>query len=162
MECENKNLSALPEGIYAPTQVLNISGNRLGVLPRDVFRGAGLLDLQRIYVRNSRLRQIDPLAFNELINLVELDLSDNLLTAVPTNAFKSTQFLRYSILSNDKQVVKTFSTPHRITTFTLLSTSTKLGNKKVSKTRVSIKVPIQEKKMYGIHRVRTFQNQGVD
>ena len=94
VECENKNLSTLPPGIDSETQVLNISGNRLEVLPRATFQKAGLLNLQRIYVRNSRLRQIDPGAFNELINLVEIDLSDNLLTSVPSTALKPTPFLR--------------------------------------------------------------------
>ena len=74
--------------------MLDISGNKLQFLQVDAFRRAGLLNLQRIYIHGSGLRQIDSGAFNELINLVEIDLSDNQLQAVPTTAFKATPFLR--------------------------------------------------------------------
>ncbi len=95
VECKNQALETLPDSIDPETQVLDISGNKLGFLPQDAFRRAGLLNLQRIHVRNSRLTQIDPGAFNELKNLVEIDLGDNLLTSVPSLALKATPFLRY-------------------------------------------------------------------
>jgi len=98
VECKNQALETLPDSIDPETQVLDISGNKLGFLPQDAFRRAGLLNLQRIHVRNSRLTQIDPGAFNELKNLVEIDLGDNLLTSVPSLALRATPFLRYVIL----------------------------------------------------------------
>ena len=87
-------MNTLPDGIDPETQVLDMSGNKLRILPRDAFQQAGLLNLQRIHIRESHLTQIDPGAFSQLINLVELDLSDNLLTSVPTAALKHTPFLR--------------------------------------------------------------------
>ncbi|CAL8078938.1 unnamed protein product [Orchesella dallaii] len=94
VECKNQALETLPDSIDPETQVLDISGNKLGFLPQDAFRRAGLLNLQRIHVRNSRLTQIDRGAFNELKNLVEIDLGDNLLNEVPSEALRATPFLR--------------------------------------------------------------------
>jgi len=94
VDCSEKGLEALPSDIDVETQVLDISENNLRILPENTFRRAGLLNLQRIYVRAAKLRRIDPGAFNELINLVDIDLSDNELKVVPYQAFRSTPFLR--------------------------------------------------------------------
>ncbi|KAG8223507.1 hypothetical protein J437_LFUL004975 [Ladona fulva] len=61
-----------------------MSGNNLQILPREAFVRASLLNLQKAFLRDCRLGQIDQLAFSGLTNLVELDLSGNLLTAVPS------------------------------------------------------------------------------
>ncbi|XP_071445259.1 uncharacterized protein kek2 [Hetaerina americana] len=84
VECLNKGLAALPDGMDTGTQVLEFSGNNLQVLGRDRFLRAGLLHLQRIYVSRCRLGSIDDHAFRGLANLVELDLSDNLLSRLPS------------------------------------------------------------------------------
>ncbi|XP_046389197.1 uncharacterized protein LOC124158067 [Ischnura elegans] len=84
VECLNKGLAVLPDGMDAGTQVLEFSGNNLQVLGRDRFLRAGLLHLQRIYVSRCRLGSIDDHAFRGLANLVELDLSDNLLSRLPS------------------------------------------------------------------------------
>jgi Leucine-rich repeat (LRR) protein len=61
-------------------------------LPREVFARHGMLNLQRLYLSNCRIGQIDPTAFRGLTNLVELNLAGNLLTAVPTPTFAGTFF----------------------------------------------------------------------
>ncbi|KAG8225783.1 hypothetical protein J437_LFUL010198 [Ladona fulva] len=84
VECINKGLTALPDGMDAGTQVLEFSGNNLQVLGRDRFLRAGLLHLQRIYVSNCRIASVDDHAFRGLTNLVELDLSNNRITRLPS------------------------------------------------------------------------------
>jgi len=54
---------------------------------REVFSRLGLVNLQRLYLSNCKIGQIDPTAFRGLTNLVELNLAGNLLTAVPTATF---------------------------------------------------------------------------
>ena len=68
-------------------QVLDLGGNNLQILPREVFSRHGLLNLQKLKLSHCKIGQIDPTAFRGLTNLVELDLSSNLLTSVPTPTF---------------------------------------------------------------------------
>lgn len=84
VECIDRALITIPDDLDTSTQVLDMSGNNLQILPRDTFIRIGLVNLQKVYLRNCRLGQIDGEAFNGLTNLVELDLSNNLITAVPS------------------------------------------------------------------------------
>lgn len=101
VECTDRSLITIPEGVDSETQVLDLSGNNLQILPRETFVRAGLLNLQRVFLRNCRIGQIDDLAFRGLTNLIELDLSHNLLTAVPSGTFQDMPFLRDLILSSN-------------------------------------------------------------
>lgn len=101
VECIDRALIMIPEGVDPETQVLDMSGNNLQILPKDNFGRVGLVNLQRLYLRNCRLGQIDNTAFQGLLNLVELDLSNNLLTFVPTAAFKEVPNLRELTLSKN-------------------------------------------------------------
>ncbi|XP_055545827.1 uncharacterized protein LOC129730490 [Wyeomyia smithii] len=87
VECIDKQMIIIPEHIDYSTQVLDMSGNNLQILPKETFSRANLLNLQKLYLRNCRLGQIDDGAFAGLTNLVELDLSLNLLTAIPSASF---------------------------------------------------------------------------
>ena len=87
MECRNQGQISIPDKIDLETQVLDLSGNNLQILPREVFARHGLTNLQRLHLSDCNLGQIDPSAFRGLSNLVELNLSGNLLTAVPTATF---------------------------------------------------------------------------
>ena len=78
------------------TQVLDLSGNNLQILPREVFARHGLLNLQRLHLADCRIGQIDQTAFRGLTNLVELNLAGNLLTSVPIATFSGKK--TYSIL----------------------------------------------------------------
>lgn len=84
VECIKHSLITIPEDLEPQTQVLDMSENNLQILPRDTFIRIGLVNLQKVYLRDCRLGQIDSSAFNGLTNLVELDLSNNLLTAIPS------------------------------------------------------------------------------
>jgi hypothetical protein len=90
VECRNKDQISIPDQIDTETQVLDLSGNNLQILPREVFARHGLLNLQKLHLSDCNIGQIDPMAFRGLTNLVELNLAGNLLTAVPTATFAGT------------------------------------------------------------------------
>ncbi|XP_058120486.1 amphoterin-induced protein 2-like [Anopheles ziemanni] len=94
VECLSGNLFTIPENIDHSTQVLDVSGNNLQIISNETFVRSNLLNLQKLYMRDCRIGQIDDGAFAGLTNLVELDLSINLLTAVPSAAFQHIVSLR--------------------------------------------------------------------
>ncbi|KAG6457287.1 hypothetical protein O3G_MSEX010215 [Manduca sexta] len=94
VECVDRALITVPEPVDPATQVLDLSGNNLQILPQEAFARTGLVNLQRVYLRNCNIGQIHDRAFKGLTNLVELDLSHNLLTQIPANSFKDAPFLR--------------------------------------------------------------------
>lgn len=75
-------------------KVLDLSGNALNQLVANQFRKLGLFHLQRVILQRCSLRSIDPTALSGLTNLVELDLSHNVLTAIPGQAFERAPELR--------------------------------------------------------------------
>lgn len=101
MECMERGLITIPESADTETQVLDLSGNNLQILAREAFFRVGLVNLQRIFLRNCRLGQIDDSAFRGVTNLIELDLSNNLLTAIPSATFRDTPFLRELLIGNN-------------------------------------------------------------
>lgn len=107
VECIERQLINIPENIDPSTQVLDMSGSNLQVLPGETFQRAELLNLQRLFLRNCRLGQIDERAFEGLTNLIELDLSHNLLTSVPSATFKYITSLRdLTLASNPIQKIE--------------------------------------------------------
>ncbi|KAI1304259.1 Slit -like protein 3 protein [Halotydeus destructor] len=86
--CENQGLIGIPTGIGQSTQVLNLNKNNFQILPSRVFQERGLINLQKVFLAECKLGVIAPDAFLQLTNLVELDLSSNLLTSVPSDAFE--------------------------------------------------------------------------
>jgi kekkon-1 len=107
VECNNQALITIPEDIDPSTQVLDLSNNNLQILPSETFIRTNLINLQKIYLRNCRLGQIDEQAFKGLTNLVDLDLSHNLLTSIPSFALKEIPSLRdLTLASNPIQKVE--------------------------------------------------------
>lgn len=117
VECIDRALITIPDSIDPNTQVLDMSGNNLQNLPRDTFIRTGLVNLQKIYLRKCRLGKIDDDAFKGLTNLVELDLSFNLLTSIPSATLTHIPSLReLTMASNPIQKVDThaFSATHSL------------------------------------------------
>lgn len=87
VECNNRNLIAVPEHLDPGTQVLEFWDNNLQMLTKEQFLQLDLINLQRIYLSRCKIASVDDRTFKGLTNLVELDLSGNLLVSVPTEAF---------------------------------------------------------------------------
>ena len=67
VECANKHLISVPEGMDTETQVLDMSGNTLQVLHRRLFQHLGLINLQRVYLSRCRLGHLDDLTFQVIL-----------------------------------------------------------------------------------------------
>lgn len=107
VECLDRLLVNLPADIDPSTQVLDMSGSNLQTMSGETFRRAELLNLQKLFLRNCRLGQIDDKAFEGLTNLIELDLSHNLLTSVPAATFQYITSLRdLTLASNPIQKIE--------------------------------------------------------
>lgn len=99
VECLERALITIPKNIDSETQVLDMTANNLQIIPKEIFLKINLTNLQKVYFKKCKIGQIDNRAFRGLTNLIELDLSNNLLTVVPSLAFENTPFLRYLSLS---------------------------------------------------------------
>ncbi|XP_031338993.1 reticulon-4 receptor-like 2 isoform X1 [Photinus pyralis] len=99
--CRNAGFTTLPESLDSEMQVLNISGNSITKLGKDAFKKVGLVNLQRIYMRATGLRDIHRDAFRELIILVEVDLSDNEIANLQANTFFGNERLRVLCLNGN-------------------------------------------------------------
>uniref|UniRef100_A0A1A9V871 Ig-like domain-containing protein n=1 Tax=Glossina austeni TaxID=7395 RepID=A0A1A9V871_GLOAU len=102
VECIDRLLIKIPDNIDPSTQVLDMSGNKLHTLLNEQFVRANLLNLQKLYLRSCKIEHIEPHTFKGLTNLVELDLSHNLLTAVPSMALGYISSLRDLTLSSNR------------------------------------------------------------
>ncbi|CAG9578101.1 unnamed protein product [Danaus chrysippus] len=108
VECTDKDLKGIPNSLDSETQVLDFTGNDLQVLQKETFHKLGLLDLQKIYLQRCRLQKIDNHAFRGLANLVELDLSNNYITVIPSSNFIFfPSLMRLSLNNNPITSIKT-------------------------------------------------------
>ncbi|XP_022216492.2 uncharacterized protein LOC111070344 [Drosophila obscura] len=101
VECIDRHLIQIPEHIDTNTQVLDMSGNKLQTLSNEQFVRANLLNLQKLYLRNCKIGEIERETFKGLTNLVELDLSHNLLVTVPSLALGYISSLRELTLASN-------------------------------------------------------------
>ncbi|UXI22511.1 hypothetical protein NH340_JMT08454 [Sarcoptes scabiei] len=99
--CENQNLISIPNQIAPSTQVLDLNNNNFQILPSKAFQERGLINLQKLFLPHCKLGAIADDAFYQLTNLVELDLSDNLLTHVPKKSLANATNLRRLLLNNN-------------------------------------------------------------
>ncbi|XP_022904395.2 leucine-rich repeat-containing protein 24-like [Onthophagus taurus] len=113
VECGERNLVEIPEGMDASTQVLEFTNNRLKSLQKELFFKMNLIHLQKLYISHNHISRIDENAFKGLTNLIELDLSGNLLDVIPTVSFIDCPSLMRLILSfNPISYVKRYSFNH--------------------------------------------------
>lgn len=113
VECGDKFLTDLPEGIDPGTQVLNFTGNNLQYLMSERFFKMGLINLQKIFLPRNQLSRINDRAFRGLSNLVELDLSENILTAIPSETFSDyTSLMRLILNGNPIRELKSNAFKH--------------------------------------------------
>ena len=100
-ECPNAGFTTIPENLSPEIQVLDLRGNQLGALVSRSFSSVGLVNLQRIFLRNCSLHSVDKNAFDELTIMIEVDLSHNRLTRIHPDTFASNGKLRTLSLSHN-------------------------------------------------------------
>ncbi|XP_044748717.1 leucine-rich repeat-containing protein 24-like [Coccinella septempunctata] len=113
VECIDKDLLIIPEGMDTGTQVLEFSGNNLQLLQSEKFHSMDLINLQRIHLARCRITSINDRTFKGLTNLVELDLSGNLLEAIPSESFLDCpSLMRLTLSSNPIKIVRRAAFSH--------------------------------------------------
>lgn len=100
-ECVSQGLFSVPVGLPPGLQVIHLERNNFHSLPGRTFQERGLVNLQRVFLSQCRLGRVARDAFQQLTNLVELDLSWNLLTGVPSAALRGVPHLRRLQLSGN-------------------------------------------------------------
>lgn len=65
VECIDRHLIQIPEHIDPNTQVLDMSGNKLQTLSNEQFIRANLLNLQKLYLRNCKIGEIERETFRD-------------------------------------------------------------------------------------------------
>lgn len=99
--CRDAGLTALPSSLSADMQVLDLGGNSIAFLEREAFSGVGLINLQRVYLRATRVKSLHRDAFRHLIILVEIDLADNDIDQLEPGTFSGNDRLRVLVLSGN-------------------------------------------------------------
>ncbi|XP_014488746.1 PREDICTED: leucine-rich repeat-containing protein 24-like [Dinoponera quadriceps] len=99
--CPDAGLTSLPASLDPDMQVLDLSGNKIPALQAEIFKRAGLVNLQRVFLRNAGIYEIHADSFKDMRILVEIDLSDNYLTSLEPDTFIGNERLRILILSGN-------------------------------------------------------------
>jgi len=100
-ECINAGYTTVPQHLSPEIQVLDLKGNRLDVLVSQAFSSVGLVNLQRIHLRNCSIRSVDKHAFHDLSIMIEVDLSANQLKRLHPDTFATNERLRVLSLSHN-------------------------------------------------------------
>lgn len=99
--CPDAGLTSLPASLDPDMQVLDLSGNKIPALQSEIFKRAGLLNLQRVFLRNAGIHEIHADSFRDMRILVEIDLSDNHVRTLEPDTFLGNERLRILILSGN-------------------------------------------------------------
>ncbi|TKC50453.1 hypothetical protein EI555_009939 [Monodon monoceros] len=123
VDCSGKGLTAVPEGLSAFTQALDISMNNITQLPEDAFKNfpfleelrlagndlsfihpkalSGLKELKVLTLQNNQLKTVPSEAIRGLSALQSLRLDANHITAVPEDSFEGLTQLRHLWLDDN-------------------------------------------------------------
>lgn len=99
--CPDAGLTSLPASLDPDMQVLDLSGNKIPALQSEIFKRSGLLNLQRVFLRNAGIHKIHADSFRDMRILVEIDLSDNHVEMLEPDTFLGNERLRILILSGN-------------------------------------------------------------
>ena len=86
------NLCRIPS-LDTTTQVLDLSFNNFAKIRESVFRERNLYNLQKIFLHHCGISMVVGRCFEGITNLVEVDLSRNLLNNVPKEALRDCGYL---------------------------------------------------------------------
>ncbi|XP_054477525.1 trophoblast glycoprotein b [Anoplopoma fimbria] len=86
VKCQNQDLDAIPHSLPANTKYLFITGNNISSVSADSFP-TSLQMLTDLYLSGNEMESVDAMVFNNLPNLVRLDLSNNRIENFSERAF---------------------------------------------------------------------------
>lgn len=123
VDCSGKGLTAVPDGLSAFTQALDISMNNITQLPEDAFKNfpfleelqlagndlsfihpkalSGLKELKVLTLQNNQLKTVPSEAIHGLSALQSLRLDANHITSVPEDSFEGLVQLRHLWLDDN-------------------------------------------------------------
>ena len=70
-----------------------MDNNPLKTLPPRAFHLTGLINVQKVFLKNCSLNDLDPTALAGLVILIELDLSENNIKELKQGTFLVSNFL---------------------------------------------------------------------
>uniref|UniRef100_A0AC11BBE2 Leucine rich repeat containing G protein-coupled receptor 4 n=1 Tax=Ovis aries TaxID=9940 RepID=A0AC11BBE2_SHEEP len=100
VDCSGKGLTAVPEGLSAFTQLLDISMNNITQLPEDAFKNFPFLEELRLDANH--ITSVPEDSFEGLTQLRHLWLDDNSLTEVPVHPLSNLPTLQALTLALNK------------------------------------------------------------
>lgn len=98
--CISSGFTEVPK-LSPDTQVLNLNNNYMTHLKGNAFGSIGLVNLQKIFMKNVTLREIHKDAFKDMTILVEINMSDNFITSIPRSTFAGNVRLKILVLSGN-------------------------------------------------------------
>ncbi|CAG0890235.1 unnamed protein product [Cyprideis torosa] len=98
--CSDQELRNIPR-LSSEIQHLNLSGNPLRSLPKDAFSSIGLAHVQKLYLSSCSIKTVHRSAFDDLGNMIELDLSGNAIENLPPETFTGCIRLQMLYLSRN-------------------------------------------------------------
>lgn len=101
--CENAGFEEIPEHLSNEIQVLILDHNNLSVLPNGVFKKLGLVNVQKLSLRNCSIERVEKNAFQGLAIVIEIDLSANKIQKLDPQTFRDVEKLRLLHLNDNLQ-----------------------------------------------------------
>lgn len=111
VKCQNLDLNAIPHSLPNDTKFLFVTGNNISLLGADSFPDR-LEQLTDLYLSGNELESVDAKVFDNLPNLVRLDLSNNNIQHFSKRAFPHNNVLKVLNLSgclSNKSLVDVFT-----------------------------------------------------
>uniref|UniRef100_A0A2K6GW85 Leucine-rich repeat-containing G-protein coupled receptor 4 n=1 Tax=Propithecus coquereli TaxID=379532 RepID=A0A2K6GW85_PROCO len=99
VDCSGKGLTAVPEGLSAFTQALQLAGNDLSFIHPKAL--SGLKELKVLTLQNNQLKTVPSEAIRGLSALQSLRLDANHITSVPEDSFEGLVQLRHLWLDDN-------------------------------------------------------------
>lgn len=105
--CNKIDLKTVPKNLSTEIQVIALNENHISYLNGEEFTSLGLINLQKIYLKNSKVKYVHRDAFKNLKILIEIDLSDNQIEKFDQTTFTGNDRLRILLLTGNplKQLV---------------------------------------------------------
>ncbi|XP_037919747.1 leucine-rich repeat-containing protein 24 [Hermetia illucens] len=100
--CENLSLTAIPRDLSPDLQFIHFSNNNIAEIRKNEFAEANLQNLQKLFLKNCTLMELNRDAFQGLNILIELDLSNNLLRELHPGTFAGVGKLRKLLVNNNE------------------------------------------------------------